>query len=70
MEGFESWKTENATITTKQTQSYTCVPEKEDDKQQIVLEIIKEISSRPRENNGRNNQTVSPNWRKNTSPTK
>ena len=43
MEGFESWKTEGATITTKQTQSYTCVPEKEDDKQQIELEIIKEI---------------------------
>ena len=41
MEGFESGKTEGAMKTTKQTKSYTRVPEKEN--LQIVLEIIREI---------------------------
>ena len=42
MEGFESGKTEGAMKTTKQTKSYTRVPEKEEENQQIVLEIIRE----------------------------
>ena len=45
MEGFESGKTQGSTIITrKHTKSYTSVPEKEDDKQLIELEIIKEIN--------------------------
>ena len=43
MEGFESGKTEGAMKTTKQTKSYTRVPEKEEENQQIELEIIREI---------------------------
>ena len=44
MEGFESGKTEGAMKTTKQTKSYTRVPEKENDKHPIKLEIIRENS--------------------------
>ena len=43
MEGFESGKTEGAMKTTKQTKFYTRAPEKEEENQQIVLEIVREI---------------------------
>ena len=43
MEGFESGKTEGAMKTTKQTKSYTRVPEKEKEIKQIELKIIRKI---------------------------